>query len=89
MKDKEIKEIETTAETLTNNKTEETAQVTEKKAEKENKQRKVSVSYTLKAMANNTIKLEEAKILTEEEVNKLKEIHKKAVERWIGLEMGI
>lgn len=89
MKDKEIKEIETTAETLTNHKAEETAQVTEEKAKKENKERKTSVSYTLKAMANNTIKLEKAKILTEEEVTKLKEIHKKAVERWIGLEMGI
>lgn len=53
------------------------------------KQQKVSISYTLKAMANNTNKLEENKIIKKEEADELRKIHKIAVERWIGLEMGI
>lgn len=56
---------------------------------KEKKQQKISISYTLKAMANNTKKLEEALILTKEEAEVLKEIHKNAVNRWIGIEMGL
>lgn len=56
---------------------------------KPKKEQKVSVSYTLKAMKNNIDKLIENKIITAEDGKTMTAIHKKAVQHWIGLEMGI
>ena len=53
------------------------------------KQPKISVSFTLKSLKNNITRLAEAKMLTEEELRKLKEIQQTAVKRWIGHEFEL
>lgn len=53
------------------------------------KKQKISVSYTVKAVGQHIKKLHEAKMTTEEENKTLLEIHKKLIERWISMEMGI
>lgn len=55
----------------------------------EKKKQKISVSYTLKAFANNIKKMHEAKLLTKEEEKNLSELHKIVVHRWIGLEFDV
>lgn len=53
------------------------------------KEKKVSITYTLRAFKNNADKLRLAKMITEEEEKTLKDIHAKMLNRWIGIEMGI
>lgn len=53
------------------------------------KTQKISISYTLKAFANNIKKMHDAKLLTKEEETELLKIHNTAVKRWIGLEFEI
>lgn len=55
----------------------------------EKKKQKVSISYTLKSFKENIRKLVTEKIITVEDGEALKQIHRKAVEHWIGLEMDI
>ncbi len=50
----------------------------------EKKKQKVSVSYTLKALAKHIKTLENEKIVTKEDAKIMQEIHKKAVKHWIG-----
>lgn len=63
-----------------------TSTVTET-AEKTMKKQATSISYTMKATANNMKKLKELKLVTDEEFEKLKEIHKSAMMRWVGDKM--
>ncbi len=50
---------------------------------------KVSISYTLKALARNIEKLVENKIITEEDGIVMNDIKDKAVKHWIGLEFNM
>ncbi len=56
---------------------------------KEKKKQKVSISYTLKSFGENIKKLEENKIINIEDAKVLKEIHKKAIQYWIGTQFEI
>lgn len=49
------------------------------------KERKPNTIYTLKAYKEHIEKLGKHKVATKEEMKTLKEIHRKMVERWIGL----
>lgn len=50
------------------------------------KEQKISISYTLKSLGANIDKIDEAKILKNEEIRILRELHERAVKYWIGLE---
>lgn len=55
----------------------------------EKKERKVSVSYTIKQFKNMIEKLEEAKMINAEEKADLTKHHTNIVKRWLGLEMEL
>lgn len=55
----------------------------------EKRKQKISVSYTLTAFANNVKRMEEAKLITQEELQIIKQIYNKAIEHWIGTEMKL
>lgn len=57
----------------------------DKKAEERNP----SSSYTIKSLGGNIKKLEKLKMCTPEELKLIKDIHKRILERWIGIEMGM
>lgn len=56
---------------------------------KKKTEKKISVTYTIRAYKANAEKLKKAKMITEEEETILQEIHQKMLNRWISLEMGI
>lgn len=53
------------------------------------KTKKISTTYTVQRYKKTIETLQEAKLITEEELITLKEIHAKMLQRWIALEMGI
>lgn len=52
------------------------------------KERNVSASYTLKSFNAVIKKMEKAKMITPAETVTLKDINKKVMERWIGMELN-
>lgn len=62
-----------------------------KKAEEttDKKKQAFSVSYNVRAFGQNISKYRENGLINDEEHEQLKAIHKKMVERWIGLETGV
>lgn len=53
----------------------------------ESKERKDSFTYTIKSVKTLIEKLERNKWASEDEVTELKKIHKKMIEKYIGLDM--
>lgn len=51
------------------------------------KKQATSISYTMKATAKNITKLKELDLITDEEFNQMKEVHKNAANRWLGEKM--
>lgn len=48
------------------------------------KEQKISESYTIKAFAKHITNMKKAKMITEEEYKKLKDLHITIMNRWIG-----
>lgn len=59
------------------------------KAKPTERKQKISVSYTVKAFAQNIERLNEAKMITPEEMEILTNVKKEIIHRWISLEMRI
>lgn len=53
----------------------------------ETTKRSASPAQTLKSFGQNVKKVEELKLLNKEDVNKLKELHEKAVKQYLGYEL--
>lgn len=53
------------------------------------RRKKISATYTLQRFKGTIETLTEAKMITHEELEQLKTIHIKMMERWISQEMGI
>lgn len=53
------------------------------------KKQKASISYTLKSMANNTMKLKEAGYLNETQHMQLNEIHQACAKAYMEKELGL
>lgn len=51
--------------------------------------RNPSLSYTIKSLGGNIKKLEKLAAVTNEELEKLRDIHKRLVMNYIGYELGI
>ena len=52
---------------------------------KKGRKQSVSISYTMRAMGENVKKLEELKLITEEEAETVRGVMRKAVDKWIML----
>lgn len=85
-KNKQITNFNVTEPIHVNKETMNTITATE---EVKKKKQKVSISYTLKATRANIQKLIDEKIITKEDGETMKTIHKKAFEHWIGLEFNM
>lgn len=59
----------------------------EEKEEVKKKERKPNTIYTLKAFKAYINKIEEQKLLTNEEMKQLRHLHRVMTNRWIGLEI--
>lgn len=55
----------------------------------ENAKRKPSASYTVKQMGENIKKLDQLGMISKEEVEVLQKMHKKIVEKFIGMYMDL
>lgn len=54
----------------------------------EDKKRNPSTTFTIKSFKGVIVKMQTLKMITNDEAQNLKELHKKVLNRWIGMELG-